>query len=164
MLKRHVEVVTQAGRERLLDQLNVRLLHRPLRIPSRPARRNPRVPPSDGGLGAIATVGCRGWRSMLRGDHLEPTRSGGVREGLHLRPPRQAQEVLAQAFIDLTRRETACCFALLARVAGKSVLAAGELQVPVRLHEGPLPGVQDEKQQGEVSRGGSGGTSAPWRL
>ncbi len=49
-----------------------------------------------------------------------------MRDGVHLRPSRQAQEVLAQTFIDLTQRETLRCGPL-ARVPGKFALASGEL-------------------------------------
>ena len=62
---------------------------------------------------------------MVRGDGLEPARSRGVSERVHLRPSRHAQEVFAQAFIHLAQRETLGCFALLAGVPGELVLASG---------------------------------------
>jgi len=46
---------------------------------------------------------------------------------VHLRPSRRAQEILAQAFIDLEQRETLRCFTPLSRAPGEFALAAGEL-------------------------------------
>src|SRR3954463_8084432 len=108
---------------------------------------------------------------MVR-DRLEAPRPAGVGREVELRPPGNAEEVLAQALVHLTQREAPGPHGALLSVSRHLALVPRELPIPVRLHKMGVPAAgwsqlsecEGDGQQSRGVRSGARGKDLLWRL